>query len=400
VAVDSKVIARKRARWQGRANVERFVDQLEKGHSAQLLKDSVEVDIVRRFTRGERLLDVGIGTGRVSLPLLKDGGIRLTGVDASAVMIERCGGDARAADVRLVKGELEQLPFAQETFDTVVSTDTFVHFADWEENLDELLRVTSTGGRMIIDLGSRDHIDAVAQLRGCNPKEVELPQLESSDAYILRLSCAELREYAEQRHITLIALVPYGAVVAGLVPNYWISESYACRSGGLDRLVSWIGADPLLFAFVEFIERRIVQQLPASVCGRMFAVFERNARAEAYREPSPAALALADERGPEAWQAEFSAHVEHAPNRAFASAMLLAASPVRLPSMLRAMLPDRLLREVDATERGAHVDDICADIVAAWRSAATYVAFHGVDLSDVFGTLLQSELLERLEVSE
>jgi ubiquinone/menaquinone biosynthesis C-methylase UbiE len=377
VVVESKVVARKRSRWQGRANVDRFVEQLEEGHSAQRLKDNVEVDIVRRFMRGSRLLDVGIGTGRVSLPLLNVG-LRLTGIDASAAMIERCGRDVRSADVRLVKGELEQLPFAPEAFDTVMSIDTFVHFADWVKNLDELLRVTSMGGRIVVDVGSRDHIDAVARQRCCDPTDVE-PQ---------------------HRNITLVALVPFGAVLADLVPNYWISESYASRSGGMARLVSWIGADPLLFAFAEFIERRIVQQLAPSVSGRMVAVFERNASAEAYREPLAAGLTLSDERGPEAWHAEFGAHAEHAPNRAFAAAMILAAWPLRLPDVLRVLLPDRLLREVDATERGAHVDDICTDVVAAWRSADTYVAFHGVDLLDVFGTLLHSELRDRLEANE
>jgi hypothetical protein len=229
---------------------------------------------------------------------------------------------------------------------------------------------------------------------------VQAAELGAIDAYILRLSYAELRNYAGEHGIALVALVPYGAVFGSLVPNYWISESYAFRSGGIDRLASWIGADPLLFAFAQFIERRLIQQLPASTSGRMFAVFERNPKVAAYSEPSCSAMPKNHERGPEAWQAEFGVHAQHEPNRAFAIAFLLAAWPARLPVALREQLPAELLRELDGTERAAHVDDICADVVGAWRSAVKSVDFHGVDLADAFATLLRGELRTRLEANE
>jgi SAM-dependent methyltransferase len=399
VTLNSRVTACKRARWQGRANVERFAEQIKEGHGAQRLKNVVETGIVRRFIRGDRLLDVGIGTGRVSLPFVEEG-LNLTGVDASAAMIERCGRDARAADVRLVTGELEHLPFAHEAFDTVMSVDTFTHFPDWAANLDELFRVTRFGGRIIVDVGSRDHVDAVAHCRGCTADEVEAAELGSADAYLLRVSCSQLRDYAAERDSVLVALVPYGAILGSLAPNYWIGESYAFRSGGIDRLVSWTGADPALFAFAEFIERRIVQRLPATASGRMFAVFERKADAPGYIKPLSMPSALFDERASEEWHAEFSAHVQHERSRAFAVAFLLAAWPLRLPVALRGGLPDVLLHELDRAERAEHIDDLCADVVAAWRLAAQYVAFHGVDLSDVFGTLLRGELRDRLEANE
>jgi SAM-dependent methyltransferase len=399
VILDSEVLARKRARWQGGANVDRFVQETDEAYGPQRLRTTVETQIVRQFMRGERLLDVGIGTGRVSLPLMENG-IRLTGVDTSAEMLERCASDARATAVRLVQGELEHLPFARHAFDTVISVDTFAHFPDWMANLDELLRVTSVGGRAIVDIGSCDHINAVAKFRGCTPAEVQAAELGGADAYTLCLSVAELRAYADERGIALIAVVPYGAILGTQVPNYWIAESYAFRSGGIDRLISWIGADPLLFEFAQFVEQRIIQQLPPSATGRMFVVFERGFPAIAYREPSVTAIAARDERGPEVWRAEFVAHVQHAPNRAFAVAFLLAAWPLRLPAALRDELPDDLLHELNRVERAVHIDDVAADVIAAWQLATPYVAFHGVDLSEVIGALLQCELRDRMEANE
>jgi SAM-dependent methyltransferase len=362
----------------------------------QHLKNLIESDIVRRCMVGERLLDVGIGTGRVSLPLAA-GGIRLTGIDASAAMIERCAADPRASGVRLVPGELEQLPFAAEAFDTVISIDTFVHFADWEANLDELMRVTRFGGRTIVDVGSRDHIDAVAVSRGCVPHEIRAMELGDPDAFVLRLAQAELRAYAVERDVCLAALIPYGAVLGGLVPNYWLSDSYAVRGGGIDRLVSWLGADPLLFAFAEFIERRIVQQLPPSMCGRMFAVFERQPASGAYGDTRVTDVAACDERGPAAWHAELRAHLQHEANRSFAITFLLAARAAGLSEFARAALPELLLRDLERAEHAMQIDDACAGLAAAWRSRTDELTFHGVDLAPVFARSVQREVRGRCE---
>ncbi len=399
--VDSKVVTRsKRALWQSRANVERYAERTSDAHSGQRLLTHVQTDIVRRFMRGRRLLDVGIGTGRVSAALMQDPDLVLTGVDASPAMIEWCAKDTRLHAARLLKGDLERLQCADAEFDTVISVDTFAHLPNWAANLDELVRVTRPGGRVIVDLGSQEHVEAVAHQRGSTVSQVQAPELRAADGYILRLSRAELRAYAAQRKLTLLALVPYGAILGGCVTNYWIDESYAVRSGAIDRLVSWIGADPLLYAFAEFIERRIVQALPPAVSGRMFAVFECAAGAPSHREPFDLSPAELDERGPLAWHAEFESHVVHEPNRAFAVAFLLAGWPLRLPQRLRAVLPAALLHELERTERAAHIDDICHDVVAAWRSRVKTVEFHGVDLADTLGILMHGELRTRLETSE
>ena len=288
-------------------------------------------------------------------------------------------------------------PFAAQAFDTTISVDAFAYFPNWVVNLDELLRVTRIGGRIIVDVGSRDHIEAVAKHCGWMSDEVRAAEL-GADAYVLRLSCAELRAYAAERDISLIALVPCGAVFGSLVPNYWINNSYAFRSGGIDRLVSWIGVEPQLFEFAEFAERRIVQQLPPSVCGRMFAVFERQPGAGAYREPVGTAIAACDERGPAAWHAEFTAHIEHEPNRSFAVALFLAAQPMPLPEAALEQIPHHLLREVEWAVRASHIDDICHEFVTA-RGLLNDLTFHGVELSTVFSLSLQRNLTERLKAS-
>jgi SAM-dependent methyltransferase len=310
-------------------------------------------------------------------------------------MIERCGSDARATAVRLVQGELERLPFAAQAFDTTISIDAFAHYPDWAANLDELVRVTRSGGRIIVDIGSRDHIEAVAQHRGCTPDEVSAAERDSPDLYVLRLSSAELHAYAADRDISLVALVPCGAVFGALVPNYWVTESYAFRSGGMDRMTSWVGADPLLFAFAQFIEREIVQRLPPAVCGRVFAIFEREPNQSAYRRPLLKDVGACGESDLLNWHGDFSGHVEHVPNRVFATSLLLAARPARLPDELRAKLPGLLLRELERAEHAAQIDELFRGVTDALTPCSDAFSFHGVGLLAALSRPLQQRLRDR-----
>src|SRR5437763_10479817 len=63
-----------------------------------------------------RVLELGCGTGRVSLPLAR-AGVPLVGVDRSAAMLEiakrrAVRGARRARAIQLVRADISQLPFA------------------------------------------------------------------------------------------------------------------------------------------------------------------------------------------------------------------------------------------------------------------------------------------------
>jgi ubiquinone/menaquinone biosynthesis C-methylase UbiE len=97
-----------------------------------------------------RVLEVGIGTG-INLALYPTG-VRLTGVDISSHMLARAAGRAAALDAKpaLVRGDIERLPFADRSFDTVVATCVFCSVADPVAGLRELTRVVRDGGRILL----------------------------------------------------------------------------------------------------------------------------------------------------------------------------------------------------------------------------------------------------------
>src|SRR5262245_25401721 len=101
---------------------------------------------------GARVLDVGTGPGRVPLEIAYAlPALRVEGLDLSAEMIahaRRNATDAGLDDrVRFTVGDVADLPYADATFDLVVSTMSQHHWADAAAGLRELRRVLRPGGQ-------------------------------------------------------------------------------------------------------------------------------------------------------------------------------------------------------------------------------------------------------------
>jgi SAM-dependent methyltransferase len=98
---------------------------------------------------GERVLDVACGTGNLTLPAAR-AGAHTTGIDIAPNLIDQANANARAEDltVRFEVGDAERLPYADASFDTVVSMFGAMFAARPERAAAELLRVTRRGGRV------------------------------------------------------------------------------------------------------------------------------------------------------------------------------------------------------------------------------------------------------------
>lgn len=103
---------------------------------------------------GERVLDVGSGPGHLLLDLAEavGAGGEVHGVDVSGSMLDtsrrRCAGHD---NVRLHEADvLKTLPFAENHFDAVVSSQVFEYISDVPTALREIHRVLKPGGRVVI----------------------------------------------------------------------------------------------------------------------------------------------------------------------------------------------------------------------------------------------------------
>ncbi|MGU3495576.1 class I SAM-dependent methyltransferase [Xanthobacteraceae bacterium A53D] len=99
----------------------------------------------------ERLLDLGCGGGHVSFTAAPHVG-RVIAYDLSAEMLAAVAGEAGRrglANIETVEGVAEKLPFADASFDRVVSRYSAHHWRDLGAGLREARRVVAPGGKVI-----------------------------------------------------------------------------------------------------------------------------------------------------------------------------------------------------------------------------------------------------------
>jgi ubiquinone/menaquinone biosynthesis C-methylase UbiE len=158
------------------------------------------------------LLDVGCGTGAL-LRILAErlpAAATLAGVDPAPAMIgqaaRRLGADPR---VRLTVGAAERLPFDDASFDLVVSTVSFDHWADQPAGLAEVARVLRPGGRFVlVDLFATGWLRPVAALGRRRDRMRTAQEFESM------LATARLRPLAWRRVYDLGRLALVQAVTS------------------------------------------------------------------------------------------------------------------------------------------------------------------------------------------
>jgi arsenite methyltransferase len=104
---------------------------------------------------GERVLDLGSGAGTDSLVAAQMVGAKghVTGIDMTIEMLTRAraaAAEMRAENVEFVEGEVESLPFENESFDVVISNGVIDLIPDKDAVYSEISRVLAPAGRIQI----------------------------------------------------------------------------------------------------------------------------------------------------------------------------------------------------------------------------------------------------------
>jgi ubiquinone/menaquinone biosynthesis C-methylase UbiE len=118
----------------------------ERGRGYHRMVDDLEVDLVRRYGRGARVLEAGCGTGLL-LERVTGFAQLAVGVDLSAGMLARC----RTRGLKVAQGRVTALPYPDACFDVVYSVKVLAHVEDIRGALAELARVTRPGGIVLAE---------------------------------------------------------------------------------------------------------------------------------------------------------------------------------------------------------------------------------------------------------
>ena len=133
-----------------------------------LLENEVELveKLCERIKNGKekvkiRVLDIGCGTGKLSIYLSEKTGCNVTGIDPGRESIEKAQKNSPSGKIEFEVQFAEEMTFANSTFDFVVSLKALHEMADPREALGESNRVLKARGRILVI----DWVGGVAQTR-------------------------------------------------------------------------------------------------------------------------------------------------------------------------------------------------------------------------------------------
>jgi SAM-dependent methyltransferase len=115
-----------------------------------------------RLPPGGILLEVGAGTGRISLPLLARGA-NLVGCDLSAKMLARQR--AKSPAVRVAQADGARLPFTEAQFDGLLTIHVLHLMSEWRKALGEFRRVLRPGAAFVNSWNAHGLLDVDARIR-------------------------------------------------------------------------------------------------------------------------------------------------------------------------------------------------------------------------------------------
>jgi SAM-dependent methyltransferase len=116
---------------------------------------------------GVAYLDVGCGAGLAAL-MASERGARVSGFDASAVMLQIA--KSRLPQSRIEEGDLETLPFADDSFDAVSGFNSFQYATNPGKALAEARRVVRKGGLVaIVTWGPPEGMPAASLVAALRP---------------------------------------------------------------------------------------------------------------------------------------------------------------------------------------------------------------------------------------
>ena len=120
-----------------------------------LYTEAMRDEIVSQVGTGDclQVLDVGCGTGYTTCGVLNRRDVcEVVGLDMNPVQLNRAVKNLhlKKAKVSISRGDAENLPFVNDSFDAVISVGAIEYFPDPEKVLKELTRVVHPKGKIIV----------------------------------------------------------------------------------------------------------------------------------------------------------------------------------------------------------------------------------------------------------
>ena len=105
--------------------------------------------ITKEVHNNKRVLEIGVGTGRIALPVAQ-AGCDVIGFDLSPHMLgEFLSPDSNSGSLSVLQSDMHTMPFESKSFDAVLAVHVLHLAKDWQQVIREAARVLKSGGAFI-----------------------------------------------------------------------------------------------------------------------------------------------------------------------------------------------------------------------------------------------------------
>jgi 2-polyprenyl-3-methyl-5-hydroxy-6-metoxy-1,4-benzoquinol methylase len=208
-----------------------------------------------QLPNASRVLDVGAGTGRLSLHLAARGH-EVTAADISAAMLEHIKLQPNRDRIRTLTCSGDQIPLPDGSMDAVVSMDFMVHFANWEKFLQEQARICRPGGLVVFNFLSQDNKAMLEQASSERNLSGEVYQVTHFAPFA---NTEGLRSAASGCGLELVSVNPYNFFGENALFNLALDRKEMTE---FQLLFTEALSSPVTRRFVEHFERHVMRKMP------------------------------------------------------------------------------------------------------------------------------------------